>query len=113
MTTLRDLQDRCARTTLRRTEPDAMLSEALAMAALWLASEAGEVATEVRKATAEREPWHDIRVRLREELGDVLWCVAEVATLAHLSLDECAAVQAQKQEERYPQLIRLHDTEGR
>lgn len=112
-TTLRDLQDRCARTTLSKTERLSTHQERLAMAALWLASEAGEVATEVRKAVRGAESWHDIRVRLRDELGDVLWCVAEVATLAHLSLDECAAVQRQKQEERYADVVRLHDTEGR
>lgn len=113
MTTLRDLQDRCARTSLRKTEADSAEPEWLTMAALWLASEAGEVATEVRKATTRKESWWVVRDRLRDELGDVLWCVAEVATLAGLTLDECAAVQRQKQEERYASVIRPHDTEGR
>lgn len=113
MTTLTDLQNRCARTSLRRTESEAAEPEWLTMAALWLASEAGEVATEVRKATARRESWWTVRGRLRDELGDVLWCVAEVATLAGLTLEECAAVQKLKQEERYASVIALHDTEGR
>lgn len=113
MTTLRDLQERCARTTLSKTERLSTHPERLAMAALWLASEAGEVATEARRAIRGTESWHAVRVRLRDELGDVLWCVAEVATQAGLSLDECAAVQRVKQEERYGDLIRLHDTEGR
>lgn len=113
MTTLRELQDRCARTTLKRTEEIATDPERLAMAALWLCAEAGEVATEVRRATSARESWWPIRGRLRDELGDVLWCIAEVATLAGLTLEECAAAQRQKQEERYGEVIRLHDTEGR
>lgn len=113
MTTLRDLQDRCARTSLRKTEAESGEVETLAMAALWLASEAGEVATEARKALVGKENQWTVRGRLREELGDVLWCVAEVATLAGLTLEECAAVQRQKQEERYASVIALHDTEGR
>lgn len=112
MTTLAELQARCARTTLTRTEPEASHNERLAMAALWLASEAGEVATEVRKAIVAREDWWVIRGRLVDELGDVLWCLAEVATLAGIQLDSIDATQAAKQRARYAEVIELHDTEG-
>lgn len=113
MTTLAELQARCARTTLTRTEPEASHNERLAMAALWLTSEAGEVATEVRKALAAREDWSALRYRLTAELGDLLWCLSEVATLAGIDLERAAAEQADKQQMRYADIIRLHDTEGR
>jgi NTP pyrophosphatase (non-canonical NTP hydrolase) len=96
-----------------------MYEERLAAAALWLASEAGEVAAEVRKAVTSAmgvdvpQDAAAARARLRDELGDVLWCVAEVATTAGLTLDECAVAQTKKQEHRYGDVIALHDTEGR
>lgn len=82
------------------------------MAALWLASEAGEVATEVRRWIAIADDATVMRDRIADELGDVLWCAAEVATLFGLRLEDCAAMQARKQETRYGDVIRLHDTEG-
>lgn len=113
MTTLGELQARCARTTLSRTEPEASHNERLAMAALWLTSEAGEVATEVRKAIVAREDWSVIRYRLTAELGDLLWCLSEVASLAGIDLERAAEQQADKQQMRYADVMRLHDTEGR
>lgn len=112
MTTLAELQARCARTTLSRTEPEASHNERLAMAALWLTSEAGEVATEVRKAIVAREEWPTVAYRLTSELGDLLWCVCEVASLAGIDLERAAQEQADKQRMRYADVIRLHDVEG-
>ena len=113
MTTLSQLQARCARTTLSKTEPEASHNERLAMAALWLTSEAGEVATEVRKAIVAREDWATVRYRLTAELGDLLWCLSEVASLAGIDLERAAEQQADKQAVRYAHVIALHDTEGR
>lgn len=112
MTTLSELQNRCARTTLMRTEPEANHNERLAMAALWLTAEAGEVATEVRKAITNHEEWSTVRYRLTAELGDLLWCVCEVASLSGIDLERAAAEQADKQKMRYAHIFNLHDTEG-
>lgn len=112
MTTLDELQARCARTTLTKLRPDATHRERVAMAALWLTSEAGEVADEVRRYIDGGVDEHAVDC-VRVELGDVLWCVAEVATLLGLTLEDCAASQKRKQEDRYENWITLHDTEGR
>lgn len=113
MTTLDELQRRCARTTHAKTMPRSSHDERVAMAALWLTSEAGEVATEVRRWIAVYDDATVMRDRIADELGDVLWCVAEIATLFGLRLEDCAALQQKKQEARYSDVIRLHDTEGR
>jgi NTP pyrophosphatase (non-canonical NTP hydrolase) len=112
MTTLDDLQARCSRTSLKKTEPNLSLRERQAAVALWLCSEAGEVADVVRKWTLSPSNT-DLRLKdIRDELGDVLWCVSELTSLLGLTLEECAEAQRSKQEKRYGHIIKLHDTEG-
>lgn len=114
MTTLDELQARCARTSLVRTQPWSAQTDRQAMAALWLCAEAGEVADAVRRwSLVEGDDDGGISIKdLREELGDVLWCLSECATLLGLTLEECAQAQRAKQELRYADVIALHDTEG-
>lgn len=74
------------------------LGESLAYPALGLCGEAGEAAEIVKKAlrdeggalSAER------RDRLAQELGDVLWYLAQLATEAGLDLDAVAAANLEK-----------------
>lgn len=104
--TLDELQKRCARTTLSWLYPESTHVEQVAMAALWLTSEAGEVANEIRKLTAEapersEEGKKRLLNRIAEELGDVIWCVSETATLLGIDLETCVEMQRQKQEARY------------
>ena len=68
---------------------------------LGLCGEAGEVAEMVKKAS-----WHGKPVdveRLSDELGDVLWYVAELATSYGLWLDEIAGKNVEKLRRRYPE----------
>ncbi len=73
----------------------------LIIAALGLAGEAGEFANIVKKLTAHG---HEIPpATLADELGDVLWYLAEAATTCGLSLGEIAAGNVEKLRQRYPQ----------
>ena len=73
----------------------------LVIAALGLAGEAGEFANMVKKLTAHG---HDIPVEtLAEELGDVLWYVAEAASACDLELGNIAYQNVQKLQDRYPE----------
>jgi len=72
----------------------------LVVAALGLAGEAGEFANLVKKLTAHG---HDIGSDvLGEELGDVLWYLAEAATACGLELGDIAQKNVDKLRARYP-----------
>lgn len=74
--------------------------EALAIRALGLAGEAGEVVELVKKYLGHG---HDFdRDKLRKELGDVLWYVATLADATGLSLGEVAQHNIDKLRARYP-----------
>ena len=69
--------------------------------ALKLSGEAGEISDEVGKWYGQG---HDLdRDHLVEELGDVLWHVAEIATALGVDLGEVAYKNLQKLNERYPE----------
>ena len=87
--TLDEFQKAAARTLNSRLDD----REKLLDAAAGVAEEAGEVLAHVRKHLYQERPLD--RSRLAEELGDVLWCVAAVATMADLEL---SAVAKQNQE---------------
>lgn len=73
----------------------------LIVAALGLAGEAGEFANKVKKLTAHGH--QDINAAvLGDELGDVLWYVAEAATACGLDLSQIAGENVQKLRQRYP-----------
>lgn len=69
--------------------------------ALGLTGEAGEVADLVKKMTAHGHEWD--RERLADELGDVLWYLAEAASALEMSLEEIAAMNVAKLKARYPE----------
>lgn len=70
------------------------------IAALGLAGEAGEFANMIKKLTAHGHP---ITVdELAEELGDVLWYLAEAASASGLTLNDIAAMNVEKLRRRYP-----------
>lgn len=71
------------------------------IAALGLAGEAGEFANMIKKLTAHG---HNIPVEdLADELGDVLWYLAEAATASGLSLEGIAQKNIEKLRARYPE----------
>ncbi len=73
----------------------------LIIAALGLAGEAGEFANMVKKLTAHG---HDISPEiLADELGDVMWYVAEAATAIGIPLGEIAKTNVDKLRKRYPE----------
>ncbi|MEN8174102.1 MAG: nucleoside triphosphate pyrophosphohydrolase family protein [Chloroflexota bacterium] len=71
------------------------------IAALGLAGEAGEFANLVKKLTAHG---HEIpSEELADELGDVLWYLAEAASAINNSLGEIAEQNVDKLRQRYPE----------
>lgn len=60
---------------------------------LGLASEAGEVAGKVKRIARDHggEITDQVREGIHNELGDVLWYVAQLATELNMTLDEIAA----------------------
>ena len=73
----------------------------LMVAALGLAGEAGEFANLVKKMTAHGHPFDPDS--LKDELGDVLWYLAEAATASGLNLDQIAQDNVDKLFKRYPE----------
>jgi NTP pyrophosphatase (non-canonical NTP hydrolase) len=73
----------------------------LMISALGLAGEAGEFANLVKKMTAHGHPFD--AGSLKDELGDVLWYLAEAATAVGLELGDIAAHNVDKLIKRYPE----------
>ena len=75
--------------------------ERLVCALLAMSGEVGELANHVKKGI-----WHGHgidRAIVLEELGDVLWYIAETATAVGLHLDNVAEFNIDKLKARYPQ----------
>lgn len=70
------------------------------VSALGLAGEAGEFANMVKKMTAHGHPLD--KKALQDELGDILWYVAEAATACDLDLGETGQRNIHKLRQRYP-----------
>jgi NTP pyrophosphatase (non-canonical NTP hydrolase) len=73
----------------------------LAVMALGIAGEAGEVAEIVKKYIGHGHPMD--REKLCKELGDVLWYLSAVATLMGFTLSEVATANVEKLKKRYPE----------
>ena len=80
----------------------------IAVHLLGLNGEAGSVATAYKKYLRDGDADATYKLRLREELGDVLWYVATLADKLGLSLDEIAAANLDKTRSRW--LPGSHDT---
>lgn len=88
--TLDEYQQAASRTlNARLSEQEKLLD-----AAAGIAEEAGEVLAHVRKHLYQNRELD--RERLAEELGDVLWCVAAVATVSGLELSAVARRNQEK-----------------
>jgi NTP pyrophosphatase (non-canonical NTP hydrolase) len=94
--TLDEYQKSAARTLNPRLDNN----EKLLDAAAGIAEEAGEVLAHVRKHLYQGRELN--RDRLAEELGDVLWCVAAVASMCDLDLSSIAEKNQQKLVVRHP-----------
>lgn len=94
--TLNDYQDGAMRTS----RADLSRHEHMMNGILGLAGEAGECADLVKKGFY--QDGRDVRAALKDELGDVLWYVAEIATAMGWTLEEVAEHNRQKLLVRYP-----------
>ncbi|MGI9000819.1 MAG: nucleoside triphosphate pyrophosphohydrolase family protein [Pseudonocardia sp.] len=68
---------------------------------LGLLGEAGSVATEYKKRLRDGEAHLAWKAKFREELGDVLWYVAALATSHRLDLDDIARANLEKTRDRW------------
>lgn len=83
-----------------RTAHNDQSSQELAIRALGLAGESGEVVELVKKYLGHG---HDFdRAKLGKELGDVLWYVATLADACGLDLEDIARQNIEKLKQRYP-----------
>ena len=83
----------------------------LIVSALGLAGEAGEFANLVKKMTAHGHPFD--QESLKDELGDVLWYLAEAATAVGLNLEDIASQNVDKLIKRYPEGFSEEDSINR
>ena len=79
--------------------PEAVTEHVL-MAAMGCAGEGGEVVDLVKKFRFHGKPFD--AERLIEEIGDVLWYVADMASALGVSLSDVAAYNVKKLDARYP-----------
>lgn len=99
ITTLAEYQSLAARTHgANGKERD---EKVIAIDALGLAGEAGEVADLIKKYIGHGHPVD--REKVAKELGDVLWYCAALATDYGLTLEDIATANVRKLEARYPQ----------
>ena len=105
--TINDYQGKAQRTA----NTDLFLADRLICAALGLTGEAGEFADLAKK---ERYHGHDPDDdRLIDELGDILWYIAEAAAVLGVTLEEVAARNIEKLERRYPEGFSAEASRGR
>lgn len=93
---LDDYQRAAARTLNPALDGERRLMDAAA----GLAEEAGETLGQLRKHLYFGHPLD--RERVAKELGDVLWCLAAVATALEVPLSEVAERNLEKLRRRYP-----------
>jgi NTP pyrophosphatase (non-canonical NTP hydrolase) len=88
------------RSAMRTVNPVTDFSATLAINALGIAGEAGEVADYVKKVVGHG---HSLdKEVLKEELGDVLWYIAVMADMLGMKLSDVADANIAKLRERYP-----------
>jgi NTP pyrophosphatase (non-canonical NTP hydrolase) len=107
-----DYQTKAARTLI--AEPDHPFTgneQMLMWCALGLGGEAGEVLDHLKKGICHQ---HGIdRLKIKEELGDLMWYVAGIATLLDISLDAVMSSNIAKLEYRYPNGYNSDDSKAR
>lgn len=84
-----------------RRRPVADPNQHLIVSLLGLAGEAGELISEYKKHLRDGESYAPLKVRAREELGDLLWYIASVADEFGLSLGEVGAENLKKIKDRW------------
>ena len=95
--TMNQYQSNAMRTSRKDLSPDSHLFNGI----LGLSGEVGECADLVKKKFY--QDGRDIYDDLKDELGDVLWYVAEVASAMEWDLEEVAQHNIDKLRRRYPE----------
>jgi NTP pyrophosphatase (non-canonical NTP hydrolase) len=83
-----------------RTEQDDL--KHLMIPLLGLAGEAGSLLSEYKKWLREGEAYRPFKDQVSEEIGDILWYLANLASKANLDLGEIAEENLAKLQERWP-----------
>jgi NTP pyrophosphatase (non-canonical NTP hydrolase) len=99
---LSEYQEKAHRTSLNTCYGEAQPMGRLIYPTLKLAGEAGEFAEKVGKLLRDKDGviGDEDRSALADELGDVLWYAAEVATVLEANLDEVARRNIEKLQSR-------------
>jgi NTP pyrophosphatase (non-canonical NTP hydrolase) len=75
---------------------------------LGLAGEAGSVLTTLKKLIRDGDGFSSFKDKLKEELGDVLWYIAAIASHYNLTLEDIAEYNLAKTSDRFTALNHLH-----
>jgi NTP pyrophosphatase (non-canonical NTP hydrolase) len=76
--------------------------DALMIPLLGVAGETGTLLAEFKKKIRDKDSYEGFTERAKEELGDILWYLANLASRLGLSLSEIAAANLRKTQERWP-----------
>jgi NTP pyrophosphatase (non-canonical NTP hydrolase) len=99
---LNEYQQHANRTDQRPGRITDQGDEALAFPLMGIASEVGSLVTQYKKRVRDGESHSLFTDRVSEKLGDILWYVANFAYKAGLELDEVAALNLKRIDERWP-----------
>lgn len=103
--TLNEYQDKSRETIQTYNSKD---QENFFLGYLGLAGEAGSVLTTLKKLIRDGEGFGSFDDKLKEELGDVLWYVAAIASHNNIPLDEIAKTNLLKTQDRFEELNLLN-----
>ena len=82
--------------------------------AIGICSEGGELLDIVKKIIFQgKQPTADLRVKLKNELGDVMWYVQQILIAMEWELDEVLAENTRKLSGRYPDGFDVDKSENR
>jgi len=88
-----------AEKTIQKYIADEQLNEFIPF--LGIIGEAGSVLTELKKKLRDGEGYSGYKDKLKEELGDVLWYISTIATQSKIDLEEVAAINIRKINDRF------------
>ena len=97
-----DFDDYQDKAVLTDQFPDKKSDGALMIPLLGIAGETGTLLSEFKKKIRDKESYDGFKERAEEELGDILWYLANVASHLGLSLSAIAGKNLHKTQERWP-----------
>lgn len=97
-----DFDDYQEKAVLTDQFPDKKSDNALMIPLLGIAGETGTLLSEFKKKIRDKDSYEGFKARAEEELGDVLWYIANLASHLGLSLSAIAVKNLHKTQERWP-----------